>query len=250
VLASPANRSALCPQAQVHRDQARGGERPGDVGADIALGAEEQAVAVALHPNHLGKGPQHRLGVAADRLDLDDQAAAVGRAELLDGAARHQPSADEDADAVADGLHLAEQMGGEQHRHPALGGDTPDQLQHLRHALRVDADGRLVQNQHVGVLDQGVGDAEALEHAARVGRHRIVGPLGEADLVQQRVDAALGVLRGDAVEPGGVVQILPAGEVGVEPDRVGQVADLPFDRDRLAGWGPGPRSGPSRWSAR
>ena len=87
----------------------------------------------------------------------------------------------------------------------------------------------------VGLLDQGVGDAEALAHAARVRLGLAVGGVLEADLVEQLVDAGLRDGPRDAVELGGVAQVLAAGQAAVEADVVGQVADLALDRERLAG---------------
>ena len=63
----------------------------------------------------------------------------------------------------------------------------------------------------------------------------LVGGVLEADLVEQLVDPRLRDGAGDAVELGGVAQVLAAGQAAVEADVVGQVADLALDRERLAG---------------
>ena len=55
---------------------------------------------------------------------------------------------------------------------------------------------RLVEDQEVGRLDQRVGDAEALAHAARVGLDRGRRPGGQPDLVEDLVDGGLAPRRG------------------------------------------------------
>ena len=89
-------------------------------------------------------------------------------------------------------LDLVEQVARQQDGHPPLAHEPSQQLQHLDDAERVDRRGRLVEDQHVGILDQRVGDAETLEHAARVGVGPVVGAIGQPDLLEDLVDGRLG----------------------------------------------------------
>ena len=132
-------------------------------------------------------------------------------------------------------LDLAQDVRREQDREVALLHEPAEHREQLLHARRVDGDRRLVEDQDGGLLDQRVGDAEALAHAAGVRLGLAVGGVLEADLVEQLVDPGLRDGPGDAVELGGVAQVLAAREAAVEPDVVGQVADLALDRERLAG---------------
>ena len=54
-----------------------------------------------------------------------------------------------------------------------------DEDSHLCHALRIESAGRLVQDQHVGILEQRRGHAEALLHTLRVRVEPIIGPVVE-----------------------------------------------------------------------
>jgi len=54
-------------------------------------------------------------------------------------------------------------------------------------ALGVEAVGRLVQDQHLGVAEQGGGQAETLAHAEREPADPPAGGVGQADLAQDRI---------------------------------------------------------------
>ena len=74
---------------------------------------------------------------------------------------------------------------------PPLVGVVAEQVPHPADAGRVEPVGRLVEDQHRRVADQGGGDAEALAHPERVVAHPPVGlGLGEADQVEHLVDPA------------------------------------------------------------
>src|SRR5262249_19105358 len=147
----------------------------------------------------------------------------------------------EDDAAVADQLHLAQQVRVEEDRRAAtlqLGQHLAD----LAAADRIDAVGRLVEEDHVGGVHQRLGYAHALLHALGVGADLVVHAALEADHVQHLVDALLlgggGHLEEAAVEVeeggGGVV----LGEAVV----FGQVADAGADvggADRLVEQGGG-----------
>ena len=70
-------------------------------------------------------------------------------------------------------------------------------------ARRVEAVGRLVEDQHLGVAEQRGGDGQALAHAQRVALDAAVGGVGEADGVEHLVDAARRVLAGERRGPAG-----------------------------------------------
>ena len=63
-----------------------------------------------------------------------------------------------------------------------------DLLPHLGPDLGVEPGGRLVEEQHLGLVDERQGDVESPLHAARVGAHEAVGGVGEPELLEQRVD--------------------------------------------------------------
>ena len=53
----------------------------------------------------------------------------------------------------------------------------------------VEVGARLVEEQHLGVVQHGAADGQALDHAARVGVDLVVGARGQPDALEQLVDA-------------------------------------------------------------
>ena len=72
---------------------------------------------------------------------------------------------------------------------PIVRGDAADQVAHLADADRVEAVGGFVEDEQVGVAEQGRGDAEPLLHAQRVLAEPVVRPVGQADEVEHGRDA-------------------------------------------------------------
>ena len=123
-------------------------------------------------------------------------------------------------------------MAGHQHG-GAVGGQVADQVPDLAGALRVEAVGRLVEDQQVTRHQQGVGDGEPLPHAERVGAVALGRGGQQADPVQRRVDP--GPRGARVAEPVGGVQpgqVGPAGQVGVEGRPLDQRADPAQHRGR------------------
>ncbi len=73
----------------------------------------------------------------------------------------------------------------------ALGGQSAQQIAHLDDAGRVQAVGRLIQDQQLGIVQQGDGQPQALLHPQRIGVDPIPLPIGQADQAQDGVDARL-----------------------------------------------------------
>ena len=136
-------------------------------------------------------------GVGELELDLDDRRAiAELGGQLRDGALPDEPTGGEDPDPVAHRLDLGQQVAREHDREAAFVDELAQQVQDLDDAERVDRGRRLVEDEQVRRLDQRVGDAEPLAHAARVGLDRIVRPVGQADVGEDLVDGRLGLVDG------------------------------------------------------
>ena len=80
--------------------------------------------------------------------------------------ARDQPAALEDGDAVGARLHLAERVRGQEHGHAFLV-RLGDQLVERAAQRRVQARGRLVEQQQPRPAEQRLGQAQPLPHALR-----------------------------------------------------------------------------------
>ena len=147
---------------------------------------------------------------------------ARGLEQLVLGALGHDAALADHDDVVGDDLDLVEQVAGEQHG-AALVGVPAEQVAHPADAGGVEAVGRLVEDQHLGVAEEGGRDAEPLAHAERVVADPAAGLLvGEADHVEHLVDAALGHPHGAL----GDREDLAAGAAGVLRRGVEQDADL------------------------
>ena len=131
------------------------------------------------------------------------------------------PAAHDD-DVAARLLDLAEQVRGDDDR-AAVARVVLDDLPHLLDLRRVEAVGRLVEQEQVGHAEHRLRDAEPLAHALAVGADPTVDRAAEPgdleDLVEPGVDA------GAAAGPPEEVEVLPAGEVGEQPGSLDEAAD-------------------------
>ena len=132
-------------------------------------------------------------------------------------------------------LDLVEQVAGEQHRAAALGVPL-EQAAHPADAGRVEAVGRLVEDQHRRVAEQRVGDAEPLPHAERVVADPALG-LGRRRArpgLEHLVDARVGQAHRRAPS----VEHLAAGAAGVLGRGVEQDADVAAGVGDVLEWRP------------
>jgi hypothetical protein len=144
--------------------------------------------------------------------------------EFVDSALLGDFALDHDRDAVADHLELAEQVRVDEDG-AALVFELLADLADVAAALGVDAVGGLVEQDEVGVVHEGLGEADALAHALGVLLDALLGPVLHADEVEELVDALLAVLAGDAGHGAVEIEDLPALEVVGEAVVLGEVAD-------------------------
>ena len=91
------------------------------------------------------------------------------------GAARDHAAAVDDDEVVGELVGLLEVLRGEQHG-DTVGGEAADDVPHARCGARVEAGGRLVEEQHRGPADEAGGEVEPAPHAAGVGLDRAARP--------------------------------------------------------------------------
>jgi len=96
----------------------------------------------------------------------------------------------DDADPVA-ALHLLDVMGGDDDGEIALEAQRLHVLPQPAARLRIEADRRLVEKQHAGVMDEGTSNLQPPLHAGRERAHQAVAPLRKLDHMQHLVDAGL-----------------------------------------------------------
>jgi hypothetical protein len=136
-----------------------------------------------------------------------------------------------------------QQVRREQHGAAAVG-EVAQQPAHPAHSLGVEAVGRLVEDQDLGVAEERVRQAEALAHAQRVLAHALARRRAiEPDEPEQVLDAPLGHadgVRGDGERLAPAAPGMLGG--GVEQDAhpptgVGEVAVVAAEHRRPAGVG-------------
>ena len=99
------------------------------------------------------------------------------------------------------------------------------QLAQLDAGTRVQAGGGLVEQQHLGIVDERVREAQPLLHAAREAEHVGVALVREVDQLEQVADHAPPLGGSEAVAPTEEVQVLPDLHVVVHPEHVRHVAE-------------------------
>src|SRR5579875_2140915 len=115
-----------------------------------------------------GAGHHDHAAVHAQHVDMVAvQAAQHLRAHHLLHRAGGGPAAGQVHDPVDHRQQRVHLVGGDQHRHPLLGGDSGQQRDHLLCAAQIKAGQRLVEQQHLRAADQRVADQHPLQLPAR-----------------------------------------------------------------------------------
>ena len=135
----------------------------------------------------------------------------------------HAPVVD-DRDPVAQPLHLAQEVGVEQHRGPAFAG-LADDRPHVAAPDRVQRGRRLVQDHECGIPQQRRREAQALLHPLAEAAGPLVGAIGEAGEGQHPLDLCRSRARCEAGQGGVETEHLVGREPGLVPEQLGQVAD-------------------------
>ena len=130
----------------------------------------------------------------------------------------------DDADAVAQCLDVAQDVGAEEDGLAFLF-QFGDKALDLVAAHRVKPAHGLVKDQHLRVVHQGVGHAQPLLHPLGKPTHTPVRRLGQVHALKQHGDALVNGLSGHAAQPAGEQQGFPGGEVIVKDGELGEVAD-------------------------
>ena len=166
------------PIAQAHGDIARRGER-------LAELREERG---DLRPVVLGPG--NRVHTRPPDLRLEIGGSAFGdELALVD-----------DPDAICEDVRLLEVLRGQEDGHTRLPPHQGDLVPDVRTALRVEAGGRLVEEEDARRVDQGEREVEPALHPAREPLHLAIRVVRQPDAMQQFFRARAPLLLGDALQ--------------------------------------------------
>ena len=134
----------------------------------------------------------------------------------------------DDADLVADVGQLGQDMAGNHDRLAHLA-ELLEQAADLDPRARVQAAGRLVEDQHLGVVQEHAGQAQPLRHAAGKAGDEGLALVAQVDQVEHLVADLLPPRTLDAVGRGEKLQVLDDLHVVIDAEEVGHVADDPPD---------------------
>ena len=132
----------------------------------------------------------------------------------------------DDDEVVADALDFAEQVGGHDDGDAELAARAPHEVEHLVAARGVEAVRRLVEQHHAGVVDERLGELDALLHARRVAADLAVALLEQADVPQRFGGAFAGGGAGQAVDLGHVRDELRRAHIDRQAVVLGHVANV------------------------
>ena len=205
------------------------------------LGGDGRAGAGARAQPHLAVGGAQRLDLGDGRelgQRLDDGLGPAGRDTCMrDGVVIGQPAHEvlgravgDDAAAVDDhgprahGLHLLQDVRGDDDG--LVLGHVGDELAHLVLLVGVEAVGGLVHDQHLRVVQDGLGDGDAALEALRQRLDPLLQHGGELRLLDRGGDAPLGLLAVEAADLGDEGEEGARRHVAVAGRTLGQVAEL------------------------
>ena len=115
----------------------------------------------SVDPRQAGQGRRDLVRPIRSGAD-PEPGAAPGTGEVVDG---EQPPVEQDRDPIGDAFDLGKDVRGDKDR--AVAGQGPQQAAQLDDLARVEAVGRLVEHQQLGLVQHGLGDRDALPVAAR-----------------------------------------------------------------------------------
>jgi hypothetical protein len=187
------------------------------------------------------------LVLPVDGDDLDGRAADLGL-QLGGSALGDDLAVVDDPDPVGQHVRLLEVLGGEEHGDPVVLGKAAHLLPECAPALRVEAGGRLVQEEDPGRVDERESQIEPALHPTGVAADLAVGRLREPHALEQKVTAPGALRTRDSLQRRLQPQVLPAREERVESRLLERGSnrgpDLrPFADDVVAGHGRRPLGG-------
>ena len=148
------------------------------------------------------------LGRRAGKVDVEPPFGEHAGAQALERPVGQQAPLADDDDALGQRLDVVHVVGREQHRHALLAVEPSHEVAHGELGRRVETDGRLVEEQDRGIVQQRRGELRAHALAERELAHR---------LVEQRLEPQHGH---ELVAPAAIARGLDAVDVGQQIEAV------------------------------
>ena len=203
-----------------------GGRAVGRVEAD-----PESAPPLDRLDRRAGKAERHRHPTIEG-----DQPACLLPRQIGDGAGDHEFPLAQDRHPIAELLDFAEEMAVDEHRHAAAA-FLEKKIADLLPPHRINAVGRLVQEQDTGTVEEGLREPQPLFHPLGVAADPQLLPAGEAEEIEELGGAPTALAAGDPLEGAVEVEEARARVIVGEAVVFGQIADLATGgegADRLA----------------
>jgi hypothetical protein len=184
---------------------------------------------------HLGAASEDPLqgGRVAGQLDLESIARVEPSQDVLDPARDQHPPALDDPHRVAEVRQLGEDVRRD-HDRLAQVAQRLDDLAELDARRGVEPRGGLVEEEHVGVVDEGLRQQHPLTPALREPTALVLAALADAGQLDGAVDPAAPLSSGQAVGAGVELEVLRDAQLVVKMEGVGHEAQLPPDSVGLA----------------
>ena len=179
----------------------------------------------ARSPSRPGRGPSSRSASwsAASSVSTTSWPGALGEARQRRGA-QQPPGIDRDEPA-GDPLDLPEEVARDDDGDPEVAPDALDQAEHLVAAGRVEPVRRLVEEEEARIVDERLGELDALLHAGRVATDRPIALLVQTDVAQDVGGPLTRRAGGQAGDAGHVADELGGADVRRKAVVLGHVAD-------------------------
>src|ERR1035441_4253147 len=181
-------------------------------------------------------GIERRAGIVDE--DVIQRVAGAQRGlEFLGGAERGHLAEVHDGHAIAKLLRLLQVMRGEEQGCAIVGPQIDQMFPNSVARNRIQADRRLIEEQHARPVQRGLGDFQAADHAARVVAYQAAAVGGQTHELQCLGDPRLLLATRQVVELGEDQQVLIPGERTVHRDRLRHIADSAANVHRLGVYG-------------
>ena len=207
----------------------------------LALHFKDQALLFALGTRYAADAGdrfelllhQHgfRLAIAGGDFDQNRFGAARPRLQVAHRVGRHQLALVDDDHLLAGLFDFGKDVGAEDDG--VVAGQALDQVAGFIDLLGIEARCRLVENQHVGVVNDRLRQPDALAIAFGEFAQKLVPDIRHKAAFADVVDALLQLSAGQALELAHEAQIFGSLHLGIERRRLGQISDALLDLEGL-----------------